>query len=157
MKKSKSPFKSVTECSYLVRPGDANTIGTVFGGRIMEIMDMAASICARRHSQTLVSTIAVEDLHFHRPIIVGMVIKIIAIVNRTFKSSMEINIEVFGEDTYKDDAFLAASAYFILVGIDNERKPVPVPDLIPLTPEQIQRWEQAGVRREQRLANRKRE
>ncbi|HPG40979.1 MAG TPA: acyl-CoA thioesterase [bacterium] len=157
MKKSKSPFKSITECSYLVRPGDANSIGTVFGGRILELMDMTASICARRHSQTLVSTIAVEDLHFHRPLVIGMVVKVIAMVNRTFTSSLEINVEVFGEDTYKDEAFLAASGFFILVGMDQDRKPVPVPDLIPLTAEQIQRWEEAGVRREKRLANRKRE
>jgi len=105
----------------------------------------------------LVSTIAVEDLHFHRPLVIGMVVKVIAMVNRTFTSSLEINVEVFGEDTYKDEAFLAASGFFILVGMDQDRKPVPVPDLIPLTAEQIQRWEEAGVRREKRLANRKRE
>ncbi len=146
----KTPDKSYTEWSVIARPNDANSIGTIFGGRIMDWMDMTASICARRHSNLKVSTVAVENLHFGKPLKVGLVIKICAVINRTFGSSMEVNVEVFGEDTYNNKSFKAVTAQFIIAAIDDSFKPVKVPELKPVSDEEIKRWEEAGVRRSKR-------
>jgi len=147
----KTPDKSYTEWSVIARPQDANSIGTIFGGRLMDWMDMTASICARRHSNLKVSTVAVENLHFGKPLKVGLVIKMCAVVNRTFGSSMEVNVDVFGEDTYNNnESFKAVSAQFIIVAIDDSHKPVRIPELKPVSDEEIKRWEEAARRREKR-------
>ena len=146
----KTPDKSYTEWSIIARPNDANSIGTIFGGRIMDWMDMTASICARRHSHLKVSTIAVENLNFCKPLKVGLVIKICAVINRTFGSSMDVNVEVYGEDTYKNIIFKAVTAQFIIVGLGETNKPAKVPELKPVCTEEIKRWEEAGERRNKR-------
>ncbi|MBN2413023.1 acyl-CoA thioesterase [candidate division KSB1 bacterium] len=149
----KTPDKSYTEWSVIARPKDANSIGTIFGGRIMDWMDMTASICARRHSNLKVSTVAVENLHFAKPLKVGLVIKICAVINRTFGSSMEVNVDVFGEDTYNNNkSFKAVTAQFIIAAVDDSYRPVKVPELKPESAEQIKRWEEAGERRNKRNA-----
>ena len=141
---------SVTELSIIARPGDANTIGTVFGGRIMYWMDMAAAVCARRHSNLRVVTAGVDGMQFLAPLKVGQVIKLLAHVNRAFASSMEIEVNVFGEDTYRATQFLAAKAFFNIVVFDEQDRPAQVPELIPQGHEEKQRWEQAGGRKEHR-------
>lgn len=147
---SKYVKTSATEACFLATPSDANTIGSIFGGRIMEWMDMTAAICARRHSNLRVATVAVENLQFLRPLQVGLVIKILASVNRAFGSSMEVGIKVIGEDTYRDEAFHAASAYFTIVGLDEAGKPAKVPELIAETDLERRRWDEAGLRRKNR-------
>lgn len=139
--------KDTAEMVYLATPADANTIGTVFGGRIMELMDMVAAICARRHSQRRVATLAVVDAKFLRPLHVGDVINIYAKVNRTFNTSMEVGLKVVGEDTYRREQFHAASAYFIIVTLDDENKPVKMPEFVPRTDVEKRRWQEAGERR----------
>jgi acyl-CoA hydrolase len=145
----KTPSQSHADLSCLAIPADANTIGTVFGGRLMELMDMTVAICARRHSHKRVATVKVESLHFHEPLRVGHVINVLAVMNRSFHTSMDITVTVTGEDTYKDQRFMAASGVFIVIGLDDENKPTPVPELVPESEEEKQRWEEAGRRRGQ--------
>lgn len=143
----KAPSDSITETSFIATPADANSIGTVFGGRIMQHLDMTAAICARRHSNVRVATVAVNDLKFIRPIRVGHVVKIIARMTRAFKTSMEVQTWVYAEDTYQDESLLAATAFFIIVGLDENNNPVAVPELSPQTAEELKSWQEAGERR----------
>jgi len=145
------PPQDSAEMSYLARPVDANTRGTVFGGRILELMDMVAAICARRFSQLRVATLSVEEVKFLQPLKVGHVLNFFARINRTFRTSLEVGIEVWGEDTYKKQVFHAASAYFIIVTLDEQGNPTRTPEFIPRTEEEKMRWEQAEKRREARL------
>lgn len=147
---SKTVTESATETSYLALPADANTIGSIFGGRIMEMMDMTAAICARRHSNLRVVTVAVEGMRFYQPLQVGLVIKFLASVNRAFSSSMEVGIKVMGEDTYLGQEFHAASAYFVIVGLDEKGKPAKAPELVPETEAEKRRWQEAEERRQKR-------
>ncbi|RPH92091.1 MAG: acyl-CoA thioesterase [Calditrichaeota bacterium] len=149
-KNSKPPSASRTEVSRIVRPLDANTMGTGYGGYIMDWMDMTASICARRHSNLRVNTVSVENLRFDRPLIIGHVAKIIASVTRTFNTSMEVMVSLFDEDTFQSTIVPAGSAVFILVGMDQNCKPVRVPDLIPETDAEKALWKEAGKRRVRR-------
>ena len=94
--------------SILAKPEDANTIGTIFGGRILQWMDMAAAICARRHTALRVATVSVSHIQFHSPIRVGDVMDFHACVTRTFAASLEIQVWVYSENTYSQKSELAA-------------------------------------------------
>ncbi len=115
---------------------------------------MTAAICARRHSNLRVVTVAVEGMRFYQPLQVGLVVKFLASLNRAFGSSMEVGIKVIGEDTYQGKEFHAASAYFTIVGLDESGKPAMVPDLIAETEEEKRRWREAEERRQKRKRER---
>ncbi len=87
---------SLTETTEYVLPQHANLYGNVFGGQIMAWIDLAAAICAQRHSGRLCVTALVDDLLFQQPVRVGEVVRIRARVTATFRSSMEIDVEVLG-------------------------------------------------------------
>lgn len=143
---------SQVEMAYLALPSDANTIGMIFGGRILHLMDTAAAIAARRHSNLRVVTIAVDKVRFLVPIRVGHVITLLASVNRTFMTSMEVGVKVIAEDTYQGKRFHAASAYFIFVGTNENSKPSSIPEIQPQQDDEKRRWHEAGQRRESRRA-----
>ncbi len=149
MKKVSSDSR--TETSFIATPSDANTIGTVFGGRIMQHLDMTSAICARRHCNVRVATVAVNDLKFLKPVRVGHVVQIVARMTRAFKTSMEVQTWVYAKDTYQDDSFLAATAFFTIVGLDENNNPVAVPELSPQTAEELKAWQEAGERRKRNV------
>ena len=150
----RSPKDSAVEATHLVLPPDTNVHGTAFGGRIMEWMDIAASIAAGRHCGTLTVTVAVDDLHFARPIRMGDVVMVRASVNHTGKSSMEVGVRVDREDAYTRQREHCLSGYFTFVAVDREGRPVPVP-LIHLSSDvERRRFEAAQLRRERRLQSR---
>ncbi len=147
---AKTPSQSRTEISRIVRPLDANTMGTGYGGYIMDWMDMAASICARRHTNLRVQTVCVESLQFKRPIRIGHVAKVVACATRAFTTSLEVKVDLYDEDTLSDITVQAGEAIFFLVGLDENCRPTRIPELIPETEEERELWRQAGERREQR-------
>lgn len=128
-------------------PGDANSVGIVFGGKILQLMDMAASIAARRHSNQRVVTVAVNLVRFFRPAQVGQVIIVNASVNRVFRASMEVGVSVQAEDTRMNTSVRVCSGYFTMVALDPDQNPVPIPDVLPQTPDQERRWIEAELRR----------
>lgn len=130
-------------------PGDANSAGIVFGGRILQMMDMVASIAARRHSNQRVVTVALSLVRFYQPVRVGQVLVINASVNRVFKASMEVGISVLAEDTQLNTSEKACVGYFTMVAVDSNLSPVAIPDVVPQTPEQERRWLEAEARRQQ--------
>ena len=146
----KTPSESKTEISRIVRPMDANTTGSGYGGSILDWMDMAASICARRYSHCRVNTLSVDGLQFLQPLQIGHVAKIEAMVTRTFFTSMEGLVNTYDEDTIADTLTLATTGFFILVGLDEKNSPTKIPQFIPQTDEEKELWEAAGTRRENR-------
>lgn len=143
----KSPGKSRTETQIIARPSDANTLGIVFGGRLLEWMDMAAAICARRHTGTRINTVAVYQVKFHRAVTVGQVVRIRASVTRSFASSLEVLIELYSENSYQQNEFLAAHGYFVMVGVNDSNRPIAIPELVPETEPEKELWQQAKERK----------
>ncbi len=82
-----------------VLPQHANVANTVFGGQIMAWVDLCAAVCAQRHAGRPCVTAFVDDLLFKRPVRVGQVVRLRAQVIATFRTSMEIDVNVCGEDT----------------------------------------------------------
>jgi acyl-CoA hydrolase len=113
---------SRVEMTQLVLPGDTNSLGTAFGGRIMAWVDIAAGIAAGRHSAGPVVTASVDDLHFIRPIRQGDVVVLKAQVNLVGNSSMEIGVRVEGEK-WGGERYHALTAYTTFVAVDSDRRP----------------------------------
>jgi acyl-CoA hydrolase len=145
---------SVTEMVQVVLPNDANPLGFILGGTVMHLVDIAGAIACHRHSRRRVVTAAVDDLVFLHPIKVGDLIILQARVTCAFRTSMEVQVDVFSEEALTGARQLTSRAYLTFVAIDSEGQRVEVPPLLVETPEEQQVCEQARARREQRLARR---
>lgn len=150
------PRDSRVEKTEVVLPSDANNLGTVFGGRVMEWIDIAAAVSAGRHCRGTVVTASMDDLHFLAPIKAGMVVILIAQVNYAGRTSVEVGVEVLSEDQRTGERTRCCHAYLTFVALDPKGKPVGVPALFPETAEERRRFEEARERRQFRLERRDR-
>ena len=148
---SKTASKSFTIMNELVLPNDTNVFGNLMGGRLMYWMDIAAGMAAGKHCNAPSMTASVDNLSFKNPIKLGNIVHIEAKVSRAFNTSMEIHLKVWGEDTEQQYMYESNEAYFTFVALDPNRKPRPVPELIPETAEEIKVFEGALRRRQLRL------
>ncbi len=147
----KSPKESFVAMTELVLPNDTNTFGNLMGGRLMYWMDIAAALAAMKHCGAPVVTASVDNISFESPIKLGNVVHIEAQVSRAFHSSMEVHINVWGEDAIKQFKYKSNEAYFTFVALDPNGKSRPVSSLIPKTEEEIKLFEGAIRRRQVRL------
>ena len=148
---SKSPQESiVSNHTYKVFPNDLNSNDTIFGGQVMAILDRLALVVAERHSGCTCVTASVDALHFLAPARRGDVLLCQAAINRSWRSSMEIGVRVFAEDTKKQRKVHIVSAYFTFVAMDDRGKTTTVPEVRAETPEEIRRYKEADIRRENR-------
>ena len=145
---------SLTEMVEYVLPQHANVAGTVFGGQIMVWVDLCAAICAQRHAGRPCVTAFVDDILFKRPVRVGQVVRLRAELIATFRTSMEIDVSVTGEDTLTGEQWPTLEARVVFVAMDDDRKPAPVPPLLLETPEDHRAQAAAEERRKARLAKR---
>ena len=153
-KPAQTPANSAVEATHLVLPSDTNVHGTAFGGRIMQWMDIAASISAGRHCGSDVVTAAVDDLHFTLPIRMGDVVVIRACVNYAGKTSMEVGVRVDREDAKTRHREHCLSGYFTFVALDDAGHPAQVPEVAPNSPDEARRFQAAIARRARRLDSR---
>jgi acyl-CoA hydrolase len=142
---------SVSEYSELALPYDANPHGFLLGGRVMHLVDMAGALAAMRHARCPVVTASVDHMNFLQPIHIGQLIILKSSVNRTFRTSMEVGVKVFVEDLVTGECKHTSSAYVTFVGIDSNGRALAVPPVIPETPDEQRRFEEAGQRRTYRL------
>ena len=145
---------SRSEMIEAVLPNDANVLGTMLGGRVMHLIDIAGALAATRHSNSYVVTASVDYLDFRFPIQVGEFIVLRASVNRVFHTSMEVGVKVFAENTLTGEQRHTSTAYLTFVALDANRKPHPAPEVIPETDQEKRRYREAGERRDYRLAMR---
>lgn len=145
---TKTPKDSCTVITDLVLPSETNPIGNMFGGELLARMDRAASITARRHSRRIVVTASVNHVAFNKMIPLGSVVTVEAHISRAFKSSMEVYMDVWIEDRESGERTKANEAIYTFVAVDEMGTPVKVPELVPETPEEVQRFE-AALRRKQ--------
>jgi acyl-CoA hydrolase len=152
----KPPSRSRVEMTQIVMPGDANPLGTAFGGKIMQWIDIAAAVAARRHAGSVAVTASMDSLTFHRPIRQGNVVVLRASVNRAWRTSMEAGVRVeFEVEVERDEGSQhAASAYLTFVAVDEAGRPRPVSPVVPETVDDRRRYEDAGRRRERRISGR---
>lgn len=151
----RAPTGSHVEMTEMVLPPDTNYHGTVFGGRILQWIDIAGAISAQRHCRCKVVTASIDDMHFVVPIALGDTVVLKACVNYVGRSSMEVGVRVEREPPTADFREHAATAYLTYVGLDETGKPTPVAPLLPTSDEEKRRFTNAETRRAFRLARRK--
>lgn len=148
---SKTPAQSITTMSEIVLPNDTNTLNNLMGGKLMYWMDIAGALAAQRHCNSQVVTASVDNISFANPVKVGNVLTIEAKVTRSFRTSMEVYLRVWGEDLTMQDKYLSNEAYFTFVALGANGKPKEVPQLIPETQQERDIYDGALRRRQLRL------
>lgn len=147
----KTASASYTTMSELVLPGETNTLSNLMGGKLMYWMDIAAGIAAQKHCNTVAVTASVDNISFANPIKLGDVVTIESKVTRSFNSSMEVYIKVWGEDFKARHRYLSNEAYFTFVSLGANGRPYTVPELLPETDTEKEMFAGALRRRQLRL------
>ena len=149
MQENVRPLKRVrdsrTEQIQIVLSGDINGTGRLFGGKLMEWIDVVAAVTARRHSGHSVTTASIDNLQFKAAAHRDNTMVLIGRITFVGKTSMEVKVDTFVE-SLDGTRNLVTEAYVVLVALDENERPVPVPGLLLETPEEEREWE-AGVRR----------
>jgi acyl-CoA hydrolase len=150
-----SPRASRVETANVVLPGLTNVHGTIFGGILMQWIDIAAAIAAARHAGASVVTAAMDRLHFLQPVRLGAVVIVQAQVNFVAHTSMEVGVRVLVEDLLTRARVQTTRAYVTMVAVDGSGHPVPVHPLVLETDEDRRRHADGALRREGRLRERR--
>ena len=145
---ARTPSESKSILTDLVLPSETNPLNNLFGGELLARMDRAASIAARRHSRRIVVTASVNHVAFNKTIPLGSVVTVEAKISRAFKTSMEIYIDVWIEDRESGICSKANEAIYTFVAVDEQGSPVPVPQVVPESEEEKERYN-AALRRKQ--------
>jgi acyl-CoA hydrolase len=150
-----SPTASRVETANVVLPGLTNVHGTIFGGILMQWIDIAAAIAAARHAGAPVVTAAMDRLHFLRPVRLGAVVIVQAQVNFVAHTSLEVGVRVLAEDLRTKERVQATRAYVTMVAVDGNGRPIQVPPLVLESDEDRRRHADAALRRDGRLRERR--
>lgn len=143
--------ESATELVQVVLPTDANPLGFILGGTVMHLIDIAGAIACQRHTRSRVVTAAVDDLAFLHPIKVGDLIVLKARVTCTFKTSLEVQVDVYSEEALTGTRLLTSQAFLTFVAVNADGGRVSVPPLLIDTDADRRVCEEARARRGQRL------
>jgi acyl-CoA hydrolase len=147
---SRTVAESQSERTEIVFPADSNALGNLFGGRLMQYIDLTGAMAASRHARAICVTASMDHLDFVSPVKVGELLILKASVNRAFRTSMEVGVRVMVEDIRAQRFRHVSTAYLTFVAVDPTGKKIEVPHLIPETDHQKRRYEDAGRRREMR-------
>ena len=146
--KAKTPAQSITINTEVVMPNDTNHVGNLFGGKLMQWLDISAAISAQRHCGRVVVTAAINHVSFDKPIKQNSIVTLEAKVSRAFSSSMEVFVDVFLENPATGEKTKCNEAILTFVAIDQNGSPLPVPPLTPETELEKKRFEGALRRRQ---------
>ena len=152
--RDKTPAETFTEMVQVVLPNDANPLGFILGGTVMHLIDIAGAIACHRHTRTLLVTAAVDGLQFLHPIKVGDLIILRSCVTAAWSTSLEVEVEVFSEETLTGVRRMTSRAYLTFVAIDRDGARIRIPGLILESDEEKRRAAEAELRRAERLKNR---
>jgi acyl-CoA hydrolase len=138
----------------LVLPEDSNPRGSVFGGRVLALIDKCAAIVALRHARSEVVTVSMDSVEFRSGVRVGDVLALDGRLNAAFGSSMEIEVIVHAEDPLSGRRTLTTTAFVTMVAVGPDGRPDAVPELAIETDDDRRRAVEAAARRAARLARR---
>src|ERR1035437_8776532 len=153
---SRTVAESQAERSEIIFPADSNSVGNLFGGRLMQFIDLVGAVAAVRHSRSIVVSASMDHLDFVAPVHIGDLLILKASVNRAFRTSMEVGVRAMVENARAGTLRHVSSAYVTYVAVDREGRPIVVPSVIAETECQKRRFADAGRRREMRAGETKR-
>ena len=135
----------------MVLPEHTNAMGNIFGGTIMSWVDITASIVAFRHCRNPVVTASMQEMSFLHPVQLGDLVILKASINYASKRSVEVGVRVESENPLTGRRQHTSSAYLTFVALDSDNKAMVVPEVIPETDIEKERYQKA----EQRYQSRK--
>lgn len=140
---------SLTEQVQIVLYQHINGYNRLFGGQLIAWMDVLAAVVARRHSNCNVTTACIDKLKFKSPVYVNSTVLLRGRVTYVGHTSMEVQVDAYVEelDGHKE---LVNTATFVMVALDEQERPTPVPGLILETEQEKKDWEAAKLRRASR-------
>lgn len=138
----------------LVLPNHTNQLGNLLGGQLMHWIDICAALSAAKQNNRICVTAAVDRIDFHHPVKLGDAVTLLSSVNRVFNTSLEVGVKVFAQTFKEGITKHTNSAYLTFVCVDSKGKPVKAIEAVPETNEQKRRFNEALIRRENRLKNR---
>lgn len=141
--------------NQLMLPEDANHMGNVHGGVVMKLVDNTGGLCAMRHAQHQVVTVAIDSMTFYSPVHVGDVLTLNASLNWVGRSSMEVGVRVVAENPLSGECTHTNTAFLVYVALDDKGQPIEVPPLILESDEERRRWADAELRQKRRLERRR--
>ncbi len=140
---------SYAEQVQILTQSNLNGYNRLFGGQLMEWIDIVAAVVARRHSGCNVTTAVVDLLEFKEPAYANDTVIITGRITYAGTTSMEIKVETYIEELSRSKR-LINTAYVVMVAIDENEKPTKVPQLILTTDEEKNEYEKALLRRKRR-------
>ena len=153
-REAKRVADSRTEQIQILMPEHINGYNRLFGGRLMEWIDVVAAVVARRHSGRNVTTASIDNLQFKAAAHVNSTLFLMGQITYVGNTSMEVRVDTYVEKL-SGERKMINRAYLVLVALDEEERAAPVPCLFLETEEEKAAWE-AGIRRNelrrQRLA-----
>ena len=144
---AKKPKDSYTEAVHILTLGNMNGYDRLFGGKLMEWIDIAAAVVARRHSNHNVTTVRVYELEFKEPAFANDLVVMTGKIVYVGRTSMDVCVKSYVEKA-DGSRQLINSAYLTLVALDENDHPVPVPPLEAETDDEKAEWERAKARRQ---------
>jgi acyl-CoA hydrolase len=153
--KEKRASESQTEQVQIIMSGDINGNGRLFGGRLVEWIDIVAAVVARRHSGHEVITVSIDNLHFKSPGYANETVVLIGRATYTGNTSIEVRVDTYVENMCGERNMINR-AYVVLVALDENDKPAPVPPLLIENDEQQAEWD-AGIKRREIIKRRRTE
>src|SRR5277367_4755533 len=142
--------ESQSERSEIVLPADSNALGSLFGGRLMQYIDLVGAMAASRHARAFTVTASMDHLDFVAPVKVGDLLILKASVNRAYRTSMEVGVKAMVEDVREQKLRHVSSAYLTYVAVDQQGQGLMVPQLLLEKDHERRRYADAGRRREMR-------
>ena len=146
MSKHKSIKDSQVIMHELVLPNDTNLLGNILGGRVMHLMDICAAMSAYKHARRPVVTASVDHLDFLAPAKKGDIVILKSSVNYVHKTSIEVGVRIEAETPLTGEVRHTATAYLTFVALNDNKKPIRIPDVLPETDKQKYRYSQGEKR-----------
>lgn len=146
--------ESLVHMTEIVLPEDSNAEGSIFGGRVLSLIDKCAAIVGMRHARSDVVTVSLDSVTFLNKVRVGNILMLDGRINAAFGSSMEVEVSVHSEDRLSGEHRLTTTAFVTIVAMDQNGRPTSVPRLRLGTEEERHRAARAAERRRARLAAR---
>lgn len=139
----------------MVFPNTTNHYGTMFGGKVLDLMDRAAFMASTRFTEKSMVTASTERIDFFKPIKNGHMVELRAYVIYTGRTSLTVKVDLFSENPLKGFREKASTGYFHMVAVDENGKSVPIPSLLVTTLEEQKEWDKAQKLREEHLKARR--
>jgi len=144
----------MVQMTEIVLPEDTNSEGSIFGGRVLALIDKCAAVVGMRHARSDVVTISLDSVTFLNKVSVGNILTLAGRINAAFGSSMEVEVSVHSEVPRSGERKLTTTALVTIVAVDGEGRPHPAPRLVLESEQDRKRASQAAERRRARLAAR---